>query len=395
MKIKNITEKLHRMAEAITGSLLIEDLTKEAVEVCKDIMGADACSIFLIDDKEPDRLIMRASCGYANDLSDIAEYMLCRDEQNKKLGVTAWIAITGNTLQTETREEFRKCPEYCGGKYDKELWGAKDKLRCESFFGAPLKAWDRIFGVLKVESGREGYFQKEDKDILQIIASMITSSIQNLTVIKLFHSLFKIIGEYPTETKTLYGYLANVCAKLVNAEACSIFIPNEKGRLVLRGDYGHDIPLVDKEDDEYTYALGEGVTGIVFQTGKPSSVSSKEEVESHPEHKSKLYQIQWKDKHVCCSWYQFPLGKHKPYSGVMKIENKLGIAGKPIEKGGFKESEKQILEILANSVVPLIVAGEIKEMKDRAVSLLDEIGYTTNIDEIFSPDLLNKIEETK
>jgi hypothetical protein len=51
---------------------------------------------------------MEASCSYANDLSNKAEYMLRRDKPNRKLGVTAWIAMTGDALQTRTREEFRK-----------------------------------------------------------------------------------------------------------------------------------------------------------------------------------------------------------------------------------------------------------------------------------------------
>lgn len=395
MKIEDITAKLHLMAEAITGRLVIEDLTKRAVEVCKDIMGADACSIFLIDDNEPDRLIMKASCGYTNDLSNKAEYMLRRDKPNKKLGVTAWIAMEGETFQTRAREDFGDCLEYNGGKYDEELWGTEDRLRCESFFGTPLKTSDRIFGVLKVESARRNYFSKEHEYILQIIASMITSSLQNLKVIKLFHSLFKIIGGFPTEAEKLYGYLARSCAELVHAETCSIFILNERGKLVLRGDYGYDISLVDEEDDEYSYTLGEGVTGTVFLTGESSFVSSKKEVESLPAHKGKLYQKQWKEEHDCHSWYQFPIGKCYPPLGVMKVENKLGIDGKPIEEGGFNESERQILEILANSAVPLIVAGEIKAREDIAVRLLDRIGYTTNIDEIFSSDLLNQIEEIK
>lgn len=51
---------------------------------------------------------MEASCSYGNDLSNKAEYMLHRDKPNRKLGVTAWIAMTGDALQTRTREEFRK-----------------------------------------------------------------------------------------------------------------------------------------------------------------------------------------------------------------------------------------------------------------------------------------------
>jgi hypothetical protein len=54
MEIRVVTSRLYQMAEAITGRLLIKDLTKRAVEFCKGVMRADACSIFLVADKEPE-----------------------------------------------------------------------------------------------------------------------------------------------------------------------------------------------------------------------------------------------------------------------------------------------------------------------------------------------------
>ena len=214
-------------------------------------------------------------------------------------------------------------------------------------------------------------------------------------IIESLHSLFEDVGEHPTDTKKLYNHLAKVCSELVHAEACSIFISNERGRLMMRGDHGHDFSFVDSDKDEDSYTPGEGVTGVVFQTGKPSSVSSKEEVVSYPGHKNKLYPRQWKDgvDHICHSWYQFPLGKSKPPLGVMKIENKLGSNEKPLENGGFNESEKQILEIVANSIVPLIILKKTKEDMDRIIQALHSIGVTTNIDDIYSPVLLDKIAE--
>jgi transcriptional regulator with GAF, ATPase, and Fis domain len=397
VKAEEITNRLQQVSRAINGRLIVEDLARKVVEVCKEVMDADACSVFLIDGENEERLIMKASVGYLNDLSKRArsgEYMLRKSPPYDKIGVTAWIAVTGETFRVRSRQEFSKCVAYSGGKYDEELWGTRNKLKCESFCGTPLKTEDRIFGILKVESSRKNHFEKEQEFILQIIASMITSAIQNLTVIKSFHSLYKNIGQFPADTKKLYNSLAKTCADLVHAEACSLFILNDKGRLVMRGDYGHDYSFVDNEEDEYTYASGKGVTGTVFQTGKSSSVSSKDKVETYPKHESKLYPKQWRDgkKHICHSWYQFCLGQPPSSLGVMKVENKIGFNGKPIKKGGFAETEKQILEILANSIMQVISAGKERRSKEQAVAALQQIGFTSNINDIFSPDLLAQIE---
>lgn len=388
MKFEDTTNKILRLiTHAITGEVSAETLTKNAVQVCKEIMDADACSIFLIDESDNDRLIMKASCGYKNNLSNKAEYFRSKSKAAEKLGVTGWIAQTGKTFKTDHREQFKRCPEY-SGKYDKRLWGVEIKKPCESFFGAPLQTSDKILGVLKVESQKKKFFNKQHEYLLQIIASIITSSLHNLMIIKSFHSLFEPIGKLPMTTTSLYNQLSKVCAMLVHAEACSIFIVNEKNRLVLRGDYGHTISLVDEVDNDHTYESGEGITGTVFQTGSPYDAQSKRVIESNPSHKGKLYESQWGKKHVCHSLYQFPIGKGSPRLGVVKVENKRGIDEKPIKVSGFSKSDKQILEILANSVVPLIATGQMKETIER------ELGKVP-IDKIFSRDLLTGVLNLK
>jgi hypothetical protein len=397
MKIEEITKKLHQVAKAMTGRLLIQDLALEAVTVCKEVIGADACSMFLIDEKNRNRLFMVASVGYPHDLSNKAEYIIGKTINEKKLGVTGWIAKTGNPVQVAKRQEFKQCPGYFGGKYDMKLWGKQNKAICESFYGAPLKTSDRIFGVLKVESKTPNFFKEKNRFVLEIIAAMITSQLKNLMIIRLFHSLSEVIGKSPAETYKLYSHFAKTCAELVNAESSSLFILNEKGRLVLRGDYGHDHSFVDKEEEKYTYPPDKGVTGQVFTSGNPSSVESQNEVQTHPKRVNKLYPKQWKngENHICHSWYQFCIGRPPSALGVMKVENKIGIDGKPIQKGGFSQSEKQILEILANSVIPIIIAGKEKAKKDLALSVLDNMGKTIDIDKIFSPDLLEQIGSLK
>ena len=395
MRVKDITTKLNQVAQAITGRLLIEDLVCQVNKACQEVMGADASSIFLVDGEKEDYLIMKASAGYRHDLSNKAKYRLREIRKGEKLGVTAWIAITGRTFRVNNRREFNKCPQYFGGKYDERLWGKNGGRKCESFCGVPLRAEDRIFGVLKVESNQPNQFSRDHELILQTIASMVTSALQNVTAIRSLHSLFDIIGKHPGDSEKLYNFFAKTCAQLVHTEACSIFVPNEKGRLVMRGDYGHDISYVNDERDEFSYAPGEGVTGTVFQSGISSSVKSKEEVEAHPKHESKLYPKQWKDgiKHICHSWYQFCLGQPPSPLGVMKVENKLGFNGKAIEKGGFNKTEEQILEILANSVIQVVNAGKEREAKEQAVDALYRVGFASNINDIFSPELLSQIEE--
>jgi hypothetical protein len=391
INVQEITTQLHKVSQAITGRINEDDLARKVVEVCKKVMRADACAVFLKHHSE-NQLIMRASQGYPKDLSKStgAPYPLKPSTTKEKLGVTAGIYLTGKTFRVKKHADFYNNDFYGGGKYDKQLWGKDNKAKCESFCGVPLKIEDRAFGVLKVESIQKDYFTKDDERILEIIASMITSALLNLKVIDSLRTLFKSIGESPDKTAEHYKKLAETCANLVNAESCSIFVPNEKERLVMRGAFGYDKEFIDNEDDKNTYASGEGRTGEVFRTGKEDSVSSKGEVKKDPKRKDKLYWRQWKDgkRHICHSWYQFCLGQPPSAMGVMKVENKLSFDRKPIKGGGFSKTDKDILQILANSAIQVIT-------KKKAFDELNKAGVPVSIDEIFSPSLLKGIKALK
>jgi len=399
---QNLLLGLINLADEIGGRWGKKSLAKHAVEVCKRIMDADACSIFLVESGK-NTLSMFCHTGYNLQVPpNRIRYPLIR-KNNHKLGVTGWIATECKPFTTNRRSEFENCEEYDNGKYDEKLWGKKHKDKCQSFFGIPLVVSDRVIGVMKVESSKEKQFASDKKKALfKIGASMVALSMRTALVLEQIHALYAQLAQEFDTISHPYSLLAETCCNLVDAESCSIFILNRAKRLVLRGDAGYKVSFVDNVSEEYTYGPGEGQTYKVIQNDEPHRARNAEEVKACPERRNKLYEAQWDGPHECHSWYQFPVGTGEKKTpdrevlGLMKVENKLGSDRKPREQGGFSEQDEAILEIIANTAVPLIEKAktqtEIAEILD-AQGFAAKLPFTTKIDEIFEPDLLNSIQE--
>lgn len=217
-------------------------------------------------------------------------------------------------------------------------------------------------------------------------------------LIRILHKLFELIGKTPRNPAEHYGEVAKACADLVNGETCSIWLWDRRSdRLFLCGEHGYNDRgtkgwKLGKLDD-FVYGPGEGVTGRVFESGVPSSANRASEVPNKPGHRGLLYKKLWGRKHECHSWYQFPLGSG-PRIGVMKVENKLDADKKPITTLGFSKKEERILELLANSAVPIIYwSTELFEMveQSRKTGPVAGLEYTSSIYDIFSKELLDSI----
>lgn len=178
----------------------------------KEISNAVGVSIWL---NEGSRLVCKAAVG--DNYQELAQqsYDLQIDPNKEKIGLTPWIAYSGDSINMKTHQEITSHPQY-KGTYDDVLYPG-GQGRCESFIGAPLKIGNRIIGVIKAdtrvadENHPESYFTTEETQFfsyLSIITSIIIESEQE----------FEKTNRHNRQLLTLYK-LGTECYEFSNPEA--------------------------------------------------------------------------------------------------------------------------------------------------------------------------------
>jgi signal transduction histidine kinase/transcriptional regulator with GAF, ATPase, and Fis domain len=178
----------------------------------KEISNAVGVSIWL---KEGSKLVCKAAVG--DNYQDLAQqsYDLQIDPNKEKVGLTPWIAYSGDSINMKTHQEIISHLQY-KGTYDNVLYPGGHE-RCESFIGAPLKIGNRIIGVIKADTRvadknhPESYFTTEESQIfsyLSIIVSIIVESEQE----------FERTNALNRQLITLYR-LGTECYELENSKA--------------------------------------------------------------------------------------------------------------------------------------------------------------------------------
>ena len=164
----NLTERLQQIATTF-----------------KEISNAVGVSIWL---KEGSRLVCKGAVGDHYQDLERQYYDLPIDSQEKNIGLTPWIALSGETLNIKSHKELISHPHY-KGTFDNILY-PDGETKCESFIGAPLKTGNKIIGVIKADSRLsdkkhpEKFFTTEEAQIfsyLSIITSIIVEREQEFT----------------------------------------------------------------------------------------------------------------------------------------------------------------------------------------------------------------------
>ncbi len=188
-----INDALPTITEILRGSLDVLELVKRVVAETAKLFNARACALFL---KVGDRLIQPndAAYGWAQKGPKEREYTLVDPaviediptSENKKVGLTVWIAAKQKKFIAKSNLELKMHPHH-KGTFDKDNFDEGQK--CESFMGVPLLARGELIGVLKVETkmrktnvGTEEftYFTEQDELVFDLIANSIANTIQYL-----------------------------------------------------------------------------------------------------------------------------------------------------------------------------------------------------------------------
>jgi signal transduction histidine kinase len=176
-----------------------------------EIFNAEATVVYLVHPTDASRLIETAGKGYAEQLIGKAEYGLVPRESlverperyEDRVGLTAWIAITGQSFLARDNEELREHPHW-RGQYDTEHYPEGSGKKCFSFLGLPLRVGNEVLGVLKVENknigGKYVPFDEREQHIFQLLANSAAIAIHNARELKKFQQARELaaIGQSAT-----------------------------------------------------------------------------------------------------------------------------------------------------------------------------------------------------
>ena len=247
---------LYNISATINSTIRLEEVLRLVLDSAIGLLGAQAGSIMLLDEKAGEMRIL-----VANGLSE---------EIIKKARVKIGEGISGTVAQKGKPRLMLK------GVRESSSFADRKKEEIKSAICVPLKAKGHVIGVLNV-SGKEDNdnFTSEDVGLLEIMASSAAVAIYNA-------NLYTSLQGKARELEALYGIgttitssmhrkkvLAEVlrsARKLLRAKKGSLMLLNkETGELRIEIAYG----LPPKIKKTARHRLGEGIAGKVALEGKP------------------------------------------------------------------------------------------------------------------------------
>ncbi len=138
-------------------------LESRIVRSAKELLRFDHFAIFLIDDRDK-RLRMVMQSGLPEEIQDLDLYL-----EDEGSGISGHVAATGESyICTDVALDDRFLPG---------LSGARSSLT------VPLRVWDKVIGIMDVESVEPGAFDEQDKMYAEIFGRYIAMAMQMLQML--------------------------------------------------------------------------------------------------------------------------------------------------------------------------------------------------------------------
>jgi signal transduction protein with GAF and PtsI domain len=225
-----------------------------------EVMDMDSCSIYLLDEGG-ERLVLKATTGLAAEAVGQVHLLLGQ-------GLTGWAAEAGQPVAVADAAQdprFKFLPE-------------TQETRFQSLLAVPLSNQGRVIGALNVQTRIHHEFSDDEVELLALIGDLAAGALEKAL---LYEGMQRQIAELSalaevSETITSPRYLdemldvvVEMAARVMNARLCSLMLLDEaSGELVLRATQ-HLSPAYR---DKPRLRIGEGITGLVTEQGRPMTV---------------------------------------------------------------------------------------------------------------------------
>ncbi|MGI6778990.1 MAG: HD domain-containing phosphohydrolase [Acetivibrionales bacterium] len=169
-------KKLYDIGRKITSNIKIKKLMQEIMEIAKLETGAEACSLYLVDE-EKQELWFEVALGEKSD--QIKEIRVKIGQ-----GVSGYVAKEGVTLNLR---DVNADPRFAKKRDIAEKIGFKEK----AMLTIPVKYKDKVIGVLQLINKKGGgAFTADDQELLEGMSSQIAIALENAKLYKGMRDLF-------------------------------------------------------------------------------------------------------------------------------------------------------------------------------------------------------------
>lgn len=156
-------ELFERISNAISSTLELQKLLEKVMEITKTVMGAEACSVLLLD-KGSSELVFTVALGEKGE--EVKEFRIKPGQ-----GIAGWVL--------EHKEPLLVRDVKSDGRFYKEV-DDKTGFETRSMIAVPLFVKESIVGVIEVINKASGApFDNGDKETLATMASQIAVAIDN------------------------------------------------------------------------------------------------------------------------------------------------------------------------------------------------------------------------
>ncbi len=168
---------LPRISTTLISSFGQPSFYEQLLEQCREILAADLCSLFLLDNR--DNLVLREIVGTLNETtkSKLAGFHYENyKEPTESRGLTSWILREGRAFNARNFPDLQARSEgHHLGAWDAIVYHGRPEVEFKSLYSTPLIVGEHKIGVLKLENKNVPpyYFTESDETLFDLIGRLI------------------------------------------------------------------------------------------------------------------------------------------------------------------------------------------------------------------------------
>lgn len=225
---------LNRVGQDLTATLNLQRIAEQVQEAVTEVVNAVGTSVWLVDQEQEDRLVCQVA--FHQGLEQFSSDLDVRADQ----GVVGWVMETGqNVLLNDVANDAR----FFSGI------DQKTGFQTHSLLAVPLRARDKVIGVLEVVNKRGGGFDAYDLILVETMAASAAIAIDNTW-------LFEALCQHAMDVEASNAELQ---AALAEVNTLSGLLPICFGCKKIRDDAGYwqqiETYISARSDAEFSHGL--------------------------------------------------------------------------------------------------------------------------------------------